>query len=439
MKISDTWLLNAKPRADRYDVTVTNRKGLMVRVHPSGVIAFRFRYKRAGKTFVMVFGEYGKQGISLKRAFEMHEVARSEIEQNLDPIEEQEKRMRAAEKARIARAAAGTVAYIVDQFMHRRVRAERWDKDTHSWVRDTKSTIRPRKRPDKAWELLGPNLVDPIGTQKACDVTKGQLVNLLDDIVDRGAPVQANRVYGIVKQCFSFAASKDLIPASPMAGVEKPGGIETPRERALNDDEICAFWTRLESSKMNVKTQLALKLLLVTGQRRGEVTQASWYQVDFDACMWTIPKEISKTGKEHRVPLSALGLQIFKELRAITGKGLRLFPHHRRRLNPNASYTERALTHAVNRNRKHFGIAHFTPHDLRRTVSTRMTSIGIPRLHVEKVLSHSVSDVAEIYDRHDYFKEKKAALDRWGDHLQDIIENRQPKVVPIRKSDQAAA
>jgi hypothetical protein len=79
VKISDTWLQNAKPHKTRYDVTVTNRKGLMVRIHPSGVISFRLRYKRAGETFVMVLGEYGKQGLSLADACRIHDQARSEI------------------------------------------------------------------------------------------------------------------------------------------------------------------------------------------------------------------------------------------------------------------------------------------------------------------------------------------------------------------------
>ncbi|HWS66173.1 MAG TPA: Arm DNA-binding domain-containing protein, partial [Steroidobacteraceae bacterium] len=193
MKISDTWLQNAKPNQTRYDVTVTNRKGLMVRVHPSGVISFRFRYKRAGDSFVMVLGEYGKQGISLADAYKKHDQARSEIERGLDPIEEQAKRERAVEQERVDRAAAGTVADIVEQFVHRKLKAERWDEETGAWVQETKADkkarTRPRKRPEVAESLLKANLVDKIGTEKARDVTRRQLIQLLDDIVDRGAPV----------------------------------------------------------------------------------------------------------------------------------------------------------------------------------------------------------------------------------------------------------
>jgi integrase len=436
VKISDTWLQNVKPRPDRYDVTVTNRKGLMVRMHPSGTITFRFRYKLRGAPGLVVFGEYGKQGISLKRAFDLHTQARSELEQGLDPREEQEKRERAADQARAEDASAGTVAYIVDQFVHRRLRAERWDGSTGAWVRETKTDkkggIKARKCPDAAAAVLKKNLVDRIGTEKGRNVTKGMLIRLLDEIVDRGSPVQANRTYSLFKQCFEFAAAKDLIPASPMAGVTRPGGEEEGRARTLNDDEIRAFWKQVDTAKMSHISRLALKLLLVTGQRRGEITLASWSHFDLEAGVWTIPKELSKNGKMHVVPLSPLALQIVNELHALTGTRVHVLPSQHRKLKAHASYYPGALSHAIRKNEKHFAIAHFTTHDFRRTATTLMISIGVPRLHVKRVLNHTVGDITEIYDRHAYFDEKQAALDRWADHLQAILANKSPKVVSIR-------
>jgi len=438
MKISDTWLQNAKPHKSRYDVTVTNRKGLMVRVHPSGVISFRFRYKRAGETFVMVLGEYGKQGISLADAYRLHDQARSEIERGLDPIDEQAKRERAVEQERVERATAGTVADIVEQFVHRKLKAERWDDEIGAWVRETKADkkarIRPRKRPEVAESLLKSNLVDKIGKEKARDITRRQLIRLLDDIVDRGAPVTANRVYSLLKQCFEFAASKDLIPASPMAGVLRPGGDEVPRDRALNDEEVRAFWTKVESAKMADPTKLALKLLLVTAQRRGEITAAQWSHFDLNAAIWTIPAELSKNGKAHKVPLSPLAVQILTDLRTLSGTRSHVLASQHSIRKPDSSYSERVLSRAVRENEDHFGIAHFTPHDLRRTAASMMTAIGVPRLHVEKVLNHSTGDIAEVYDRHNYFEEKKAALNRWAEHLQVVIANKSPKVVAIHSA-----
>jgi integrase len=87
----------------------------------------------------------------------------------------------------------------------------------------------------------------------------------------------------------------------------------------------------------------------------------------------------------------------------------------------------------VRDNEKHFGLAHFTPHDLRRTAASHMTRIGVPRLHVEKVLNHSTGDIAEVYDRHDYLPEKKAALEKWATHLEEIIAGKET-VIPLAKS-----
>ncbi len=437
--MSDAWLQNAKPGEAPYDVTVINRTGLMVRVHPSGKISFRFRYKRNGKTFPMVFGEYGTQGLSLKLAYDMHDQARSELEQKLDPIEEREKRLQALEHARRIRADGDTVADIVEQFMHRRIMAERWDKATNSWVRDPDSKVKPRKRPEKAWQILKPNLVDKLGTQKAAEVTKGQLVKNLEDIVDRGSPVQANRAYGIYKQLFSFAAGKDLIPASPMAGIDPPAGKSEPRERALSVDEIRIFWTKLDDAVMEPELKLALRILLLTAQRRGEISQAYWSHIDFNAAIWSIPRENSKNKKPHQVPLSPMALDLFRQLHAITGKRSRVLPHAWSNRFPERCVSEAALSKAMNRNQEHFGLSRFTTHDLRRTASTTMASLKIPRLHIEKVLNHTVSDIAEIYDRHDYFEQKRDALMQWAEYLQKILDNRDSNVVPFRKPSPAAA
>ena len=81
----------------------------------------------------------------------------------------------------------------------------------------------------------------------------------------------------------------------------------------------------------------------------------------------------------------------------------------------------RALSQGIRDCRKHFGLARFTPHDLRRTAASLMTANGIPRLHVEKLLNHTIDDVAEIYDRHDYTNEKQAAVDRLDQSIRTIL------------------
>ena len=452
MKVTTTWLdARKEPRnrpRKRQDVTVDGREGLMVRIFPSGAVSFRFRYSDAGgKRRVIVLGEFGKSGLSLAEAHEMHHQAQRELEKGLDPIEERDRREAQAQKAREARANADTVARLAEEFVHRKLRGERWDEERAAWVRDSKVKTKPRKRPEAAEALLKANLVDAtldsqvVGRMKAQDLTRRQLVRLLDAIVDRGAPVTANRVHALLGQMFTWAAATDRIPASPIAGIERPGGAEAPRKRVLTAEEIRSVCSKLDTAEMAEPTRLALKLLLVTAQRRGELTLARWDHFDLEQRTWTIPVSLLKSAhsrreapEPHTVPLSDLALELLRQLQAITGAGAYVLPQ-RGNSKRDKSYSERVLSRAVRENEQHFGIPHWTPHDLRRTAASFMTKLGVPRLHVEKVLNHSTGDIAEVYDRHDYLPEKRAALEKWGEHLRAIVEGREQSEVPRVRHD----
>lgn len=117
-------------------------------------------------------------------------------------------------------------------------------------------------------------------------------------------------------------------------------------------------------------------------------------------------------------------------MKALTGEGAYVLPA-RADKKKDRSYSERVLSRAVRENAEHFGIAHFTPHDRRRTAASFMTKLGIPRLHVDKVVNHSTGDIAEVYDRRDYLPEKRVALERWAEHLSAIVSRRDKKIVPM--------
>jgi integrase len=465
VKITDTWVAaaTAKNRGKpKYRKTVDRgpaRPGLMVTIYSDGTATFVMRYTRPeGSRVLMPIGPYGKAGLSLADACAAHDAALTLLAKGVDPIEDRERRQRDAEQARRERAGADTVVKLVEQFVHRKLRAERWDAFTSTWVRDSKANIKARKRPDAAAALLGysdpaapaprrktkhkpvATLISELGQLKARDVTRRQLIELLDGIVERGSPVTANRVHALLTQLFTWAAAKDLIPASPMAGVARPGGEERPRQRVLTPGEIRAFWTKLTDADMAKPTRLALRILLVTAQRRGELTFAKWAHFDFERKLWTIPVELLKTSharraepEPHVVPLSPLAIELLGQLHAITGQGNYVLPAHADKTKDH-SYSERVLSRAVRQNANHFGIPHFSPHDLRRTAASSMTKLGIPRLHVEKVLNHSTGDIAEVYDRHDYAPEKRTALDRWAEYLKKLLEEQEQTIIPLRKS-----
>jgi integrase len=216
-----------------------------------------------------------------------------------------------------------------------------------------------------------------------------------------------------------------------------PGGDERPRDRVLTAEEVRGFWTKLDTADMAEPTRLALKLLLVTAQRRGELTFAKWSHFNVDDKLWTIPVELLKssharrsTPEPHQVPLSPLALDLLGKLKALSGSSPFVLPA-RADKRKKRSYSARVLSRAVRENAKHFGIKHFTPHDLRRTAASFMTKLKVPRLHVEKVLNHSTRDIAEVYDRHDYLAEKRAALERWAEHLQTVIAGKDQSVIAM--------
>ena len=148
---------------------------------------------------------------------------------------------------------------------------------------------------------------------KAHGLTRHHVSALLERIVTRGAPIQANRTLAVVRKMFNFAISRGVIEVSPCLGVAMPAK-ENQRDRVLSDAEIIAFWKGIVHSGISEEVQLALKLQLVTAQRKMEVSSAEWKEYDLEQAIWTIPKDRAKNGRASRVPLSPLAVQIVTRL-----------------------------------------------------------------------------------------------------------------------------
>lgn len=292
---------------------------------------------------------------------------------------------------------------------------------------------KPNKR---SWwvdrDIIKRDLLPVFGRKRANEITRKDVIALLKGIVDRGAPSVANRTLPALRMIYSWGISTGNVDldVNPCHEVKKPVK-EHARDRVLKEAEIRAFWHGLAKASMSEYSRLALKLLLLTAQRRVEVVTARWSDIDEDTGVWTIPVEVSKNRLAHRVPLSEAAMIILDEIRRLQikeddererkGKKKRepkfLLPSPRgdKPMHP------AAVSHAVTKNMKVFGIDRFTPHDLRRTAASMMTSMGIPRFNVSKVLNHAEAGVTAVYDRHSYDPEKKAALDDWAVRLGEIL------------------
>jgi integrase len=249
----------------------------------------------------------------------------------------------------------------------------------------------------------------------AHDIRRADVIALLDGIASRPAPIMANRTLALVRKLFNFGIQRALVESNPCTLLSPPG-TERRRERVLSEEEIRGLWRALDNEP-SARLVAALRLGLLTVQRPGEITRLRWPDVSEERSgwWWTIPPEFAKNGRAHRVPLSPQAVRVLASLERTGGPWV--LPGRRN----DGPMLETSVARYVADLRERLATEHFTPHDLRRTGASHMTGIGVGRLVVKKLLNHVDSDVTAIYDRHSYDAEKRAALDAWGRHVEEIV------------------
>ncbi|MFZ5447055.1 MAG: tyrosine-type recombinase/integrase [Thermodesulfobacteriota bacterium] len=396
-KFTDKKIQNLKPKAQRYEEWEGN--GFGVRVSPKGIKSFVFIYRFEGKPRRLTLGNYPT--MTLADAHEAHAKAVKKLEKGIDPGAETVSERQEERKA-------PTVAHLVEEYM------EKWAKTRkRSWKEDDR--------------ILKKDVLPTWGHRKAKEISRRDVIRLLDDIFDRGAGIMANRTLAVVRKMFNFAVSRDIVSVSPCLAVRAPAP-EQRRDRVLTTDEIRALWQGLAGAKMMAEgTKLAIKLQLVTAQRKAEIVSAAWDEIDLTEKWWTIPPEKAKNKMAHRVPLSPLALELLERAKDFSGNSSWVFPSPR----TDRHITPEAVDHALRRPGLNALGFSFVPHDLRRTAASHMTGMGISRLVVSKILNHIERGVTAVYDRHSYDREKRQALESWGSKLKSIIEDAEIKVIPM--------
>jgi integrase len=229
--------------------------------------------------------------------------------------------------------------------------------------------------------------------------------------IHKTAPVAANRALSYLKTFFAWCVEEEILEHSPVA-IMRPLGKEIARDRVLNNEEIRAVWQAAEELGTVGR---AIRFLLVTGQRRGEVGGMRWSEIDLQKRTWTLPKERTKAARAHEVPLSDLAVSLI----GVCSGSQHVFPppfswHRGKSALPTLATGWRL-------------------HDLRRTCATNLVGVGVDRIVISKLLNHAEGGVRSVYDRHPRAEEKRAAMDRWGARLAAIVEGGDDNVVPIRR------
>src|SRR5262245_40326599 len=259
------------------------------------------------------------------------------------------------------------------------------------------------------------------------DITRRDVLDILDRVVDGGAPIAANRVHAALRKFFNWCVARDILTASPCAGV-KPPTAERARDRVLSDDELRLVWTAAD--KLGGSFGPLVKLLALTGQRRDEVARMRWKEVYIENRLWTLPAERTKNNKPHEVPLSNAALAVLKNVPQ-AGTSPFVFTTNGG-ASPVSGYSEgkRRLDALLPADMPAWRL-----HDLRRTCASGMARLGINLPVIEKVLNHSSGSFAGIvgvYQKHSFADEKRQALEAWGRHVDSLING--SKLAPIRRA-----
>ena len=275
--------------------------------------------------------------------------------------------------------------------------------------------VAERRRPEYVQRILERDVLRHFKGRDVRTITTRDVTLFLREIAER-APVMANRVQSLMFQMLRFGAEVGLLDSAPSTPLRKAGGKEKSRDRVLADAELKQLFERLPGARMTPAVQCAIRILAFTGARRGEIAQARWSDVGSD--LWVIPASASKTGHPHSFPITDAVRAEFDKLRRISGESIFVMPSPA----GNQSLDPHAITTAMRRSLKHFGIGEATVHDLRRTVRTGMTGLGISDDIAERTIGHVVGTrIQRTYDVHDREKERRDALQKWADHVMAVL------------------
>ena len=265
----------------------------------------------------------------------------------------------------------------------------------------------------------------PLHGMEIAKIDRATIAAQLNRVERESGAVTANRFRAMLSSFFNWAAREGLIDANPAAFTNKRN--ETRRDRVLSDAEIRAIWAALQADDFGD----IVKLLALTGQRRAEISDLSWNEIDFERGLIVLPANRTKNGREHVIPISGPVQTILKSRRQIYGRdrvfGIRgdVFSFSKPRKRLDAAIVPGSIERS------------WTLHDLRRTVATGMADRLAVQPHVvEAVLNHASGHkggVAGIYNRAGYFAEKKQGLALWADYVMALVEGRPVNVVHIRR------
>lgn len=375
---------------------------------------WRFRYKFAGKRRAVLIGSY--IDLSLAKARELTKELSARVSLGYDVAAEKQERKAEAVAKIEAEKNAIRVCDLAAEYFERQI-LPRW------------------KHPDILRRRIDKDINPSIGDMKLEDVKPRHIDDMLKGIVDRGAPTIATDVLRWVRRMFDYAIKRQMIEINPCSAFEvaDAGGKEVSRDRWLTREELILVLRAFRTSSISRQNEISFKILLALCLRKMELCAARWEEFDFDNAVWHFPAERSKNGDAVDIPLCPTVIDWFTELKSMSCGSQYVLPARKMQSRMIPHIQESTLPVALSKVRHALpaDMPNFTIHDFRRTARTHLAALGVDPFVAERCLNHRIKGVEGIYNRHDYFDERRAALTQWCALLVSLEKGEDYNVIPM--------
>ncbi|NUT75070.1 integrase arm-type DNA-binding domain-containing protein [Pseudomonas sp. C1C7] len=389
MSLTDSAIKAAKPKDKPFKLSDAN--GLYLLINPSGSKLWQLKYRVGGKEKKLAVGAYPT--ISLQQARQRRDSAREQLANGIDPSAER----KAAKHAQ-------TALELTFEVLAR----EWYTYNAPRWAETTRY---------KAKLYLENDIIPGIGSRPVKAITRPELVALVRSVEARGTFNAAGKIRQWLHQIFRYGLAKGVVDANPATDLDV---LAAPPKPPRHHPHICFaelpdLLAKVEIAKIYAPTRLAIRLLVLTAVRPGELRAALWAEFDLDAATWTIPKERMKARRPHVVPLPRQAVSILRQLHELTGSYELLFPGQQ---NPARPMSENTINKAL----RLMGYeGRQTGHGFRHLLSTELNGRSYNRDWIERQLAHGdKDDIRDTYNHAVYLDQRREMMQAWADSIDTL-------------------
>lgn len=401
MALSDTTIRTAKPREKLYRLTDAN--GLCLEVTPTGSKLWRYRYRFEGKGKMLALGTY--PAVTLQKARQKRDEARQLLTEGKDPSEQKK---------------AAKQALLADSLTFETLAREWYAYNAPRWAESTAY---------KARLYMENDMIPGIGARPVKAITRPELVELVRKVEARGTLNAAGKIRQWLHQIFRFGLASGVVEANPATDLNV---VAAPPKATRHHPhvafaELPELLGKIDAANINTLTRCAIRLLMLTAVRPGELRQAPWSEFDLGGATWTIPKARMKARRPHVVPLPRQAVAILRQLKEITGDYPLVFAGQQ---NPGRPMSENTINKAL----RLMGYeGRQTGHGFRHLLSTELNGRGYNRDWIERQLAHGDNDeIRDTYNHATYLEQRREMMQAWADSIDALCAG--ANVVSIKRA-----